>query len=267
MVEYRELDDVDAMRRATLARIRDAAAAKYPIENEKYILELSDLKYDREEPYSLNDQKEAILHGKSLRHKLNGVWRLRDKATGKVVDEKKTVVAHVPMITHRGTMIYNGNEYTSSSQLRLRSGPYSRRKDNGGFETHFNVLPGSGRAFRVHLEPETGVFKMQVGQSHLPMYPILRAIGMTDDKLERYWGKDLLAANRVNDASVIQKAYERFVGDKQPDEAPEVGLKRAFNGFKLDDEIVESNLGSYLSPLNSPAAAGQGTLTNPHPIG
>jgi len=136
-----------------------------------------------------------------------------------------------------------------SNQLRLRSGPYSRRKDNGGLETHFNVLPGSGRAFRVHLEPETGVFKMQVGQSHLPMYPILRAIGMNDEKLEKVWGRDLLNANKIDDPRAITKAYERFVRDKEPDETPEVGLKRAFNGFQLDDEIVESNLGSYLQPI------------------
>lgn len=142
-----------------------------------------------------------------------------------------------------GVLVSNCN-----NQLRLRSGPYSRRKDNGELETHFNVLPGSGRAFRVHLEPKSGVFKMQVGQSHIPLYPVLRSIGMNDEQLEQAWGADLLKANRINDPRAVQKAYERFVKDKQDGETPEVGLQRAFQSFELDDDIVDANLGTYLKP-------------------
>ena len=250
-MKYREFDDVEGMRRNILDKVREATASRYPVENDRFILELDELEYDTEAPASLRDQKKAIMEGGSLSHKLKGHWVLRDKETGEVVDEKRTIVAHVPMATQRGTFVFNGNEYTVNSQLRLRSGPYSRKKDNGGLETHFNMLPGSGSpAFRVHLEPETGIFKMQLGQSHLPMYPILHALGVPDERIEKAWGKELFAANRREDPAAVRKAYERFVRDRQPDEAPEVGLRRTFSSLQMDEEIVNANLGRYLPQQN-----------------
>lgn len=416
-MKYREFDDVEGMRRNILDKVREATASRYPVENDRFILELDELEYDTEAPASLKEQKKAIMEGGSLSHKLKGHWVLRDKATGEVVDEKRTIVAHVPMATQRGTFVFNGNEYTClhpsakiwtedgmipigdivdqrlnvrvwswnfqeqrlelkpivnwfeneandklvcahfeapgrfstvsprfspttlwgtkdhglydkdgnktdlvesrtitvvqeklsesqvrqdndiqyelrevsceieqdsdkvfasrrtvydievadnhnyfangvlvsncNSQLRLRSGPYSRKKDNGGLETHFNMLPGSGSpAFRVHLEPETGIFKMQLGQSHLPMYPILHALGVPDERIEQAWGKELFAANRREDPAAVRKAYERFVRDRQPDEAPEVGLRRTFSSMQMDEEIVNANLGRYLPQQN-----------------
>lgn len=244
--QLREFDDIQAMRTNLLARVKAAVIAKYPIENSRYSLELEDVEYDTEEPPTIEAQKKAIFQGKSLRRKLSGNWILRDKATGRVVDQKRSVVTHVPDVTNRGTFIYNGSEYTVANQMRLRPGVYTRRKESGELEAHFNLLPGTGKSFRVHMEPETGVFKMQVGQSHIPLYSVLRSQGVTDAQLQKKWGVDLLNANRAKaDDKAVGKAYERLARQQLPDETPAQGLGREMRGMELDSEIVANNLGDW----------------------
>lgn len=247
--KLREFDDIPTMRSSIMDRVMRSIQSKYPLENDRYRLELADLAFDREDPPTIAEQKRAIMEGQTLHRKLKGKWRLVDKATGQAVDERPTVVAHVPEVTNRGTFIYNGNEYTVANQMRLRPGVYTRRKESGELEAHFNLLPGSGKAFRVHMEPQTGIFKMQIGQSHVPMYPIMRALGVSDNDLQKQWGVDLLNANRSKvDSKAVQKVYDRMVTKKEPGEAPEQGIAREFKNMTMDPEIVANNLGNWLNP-------------------
>lgn len=142
--------------------------------------------------------------------------------------------------------IANGVLVSNCNQMRLRPGVYTRRKENGELEAHFNLLPGSGRSFRLHMEPQTGIFKMQIGQSHIPLYPILRAQGVTDKQLEKSWGVDLLNANRAKvDQQAMQKAYQRLVRDPVDGENHAEGLARALGRMEMDSEIVANNLGDW----------------------
>ena len=242
----REFDDVAAMRERLLRNVREAVGRKYPIENDRYRLEIADVNYDTEEPASLKKQKELLMQNRSLNRRLNGTWRLVDKETGQVVDEKKAVIAHVPDVTNRGTFIRNGTEYAVVTQMRLRPGVYTRRKASGDLEAHFNVIPGTGKAFRIHMEPASGVFKMQIGQAHIPLYPLLKAQGISDDQLQKRWGVDLLNANRQKtDPRAVAKAYQRLVRDKEDGETPEVGIAREFGRMEMDPDIVQNNIGDW----------------------
>jgi DNA-directed RNA polymerase subunit beta len=213
-VTHRQFDDVSTARQAIFDNVMDAFKKKFPISNDRYTLRLSGLSYRTQKPYTPGDQKTAIMRGRTLGHNLTGAWELVDNKTGSVVDRTpRQMIAQVPYMTPRGTFIYNGNEYTVSGQMRLRPGVYNRVKENGLIEAHFNVKGGTGPSFRVHMEPDTGVFRMHVGQANLKLYPILRSLGVDDRTLQQAWGRDLLQANiAASDPRAVPRAYHKLVG-------------------------------------------------------
>jgi DNA-directed RNA polymerase beta subunit len=243
----REFDDINAMRSNILASVKNAVTSKYPIENDRYRLEVADVAYDTEDTTPIKKQKEILMQNRSLNRKLYGTWKLVDRETGQVVEEKRGIIAHVPDMTNRGTFIRNGTEYVINNQMRLKPGVYTRRKASGDLEAQFNTLPGSGKPFRIHMEPATGIFKMQIGQSHVPLYPILQAQGVSDNQLEKQWGKDLLNANRQKtDLNAVQKVYQRMVSKPEEGETPATGIAREFGRMEMDPDVIERNLGQWM---------------------
>jgi len=239
--------DYPSMRNRIYDGVVDAVKTKYPIENDRYRLELTDVDYKGPERYSLSDQKKAILQRNSLYRNLNGTWRLTDKATGKPVDTYKSTIAHVPFLTSRGTYILRGNEYTVSNQMRLRGGVFTRRKENGDLEAHFNIVKG-GPGFRVFMEPRTGIFRMQVGQARLRMYPIMKAMGVSDAQLQKLWGSDLYQANATlkGKDSTLEKLWARLANARARNETNEKAPKNfvaLLDNFKLDPEVTKRTLG------------------------
>lgn len=250
--QMREFDDIAAMRQKIYDNVVNAIQDKYSaMENDRYQVRISNLGYRGKDQFDFDAQKAALLKRKSLNRPLHGTWELVDKATGDVVDSKEAIVAHVPHLTERGTFIQNGTEYTVANQMRLRPGVYTRQKGNGQFEAHFNLMPGTGKAFRVHMDPESGVFKMQVGQANIPLYPILRTMGVPDKDLEKWWGRDLLTANRAKDDDVaFGKLYKRMFPSGAAANAGDRirQVQNEFERMRLDPDVVGRSLGTYLKP-------------------
>jgi DNA-directed RNA polymerase subunit beta len=170
----------------------------YPIENERYSLKLTNLKYDPKDHYTLKDQKKAILGDSTLSRKLSGTWELYDKETGGLVSKSKPrAIINVPYLTDRGTYIRNGTEYTISKQLRLRPGAYTRKTDAGIFETQFNTKQKTGPGFRIFMDPETSVFYMKHKTNKIPLYPVLQRMGYPDQSMQAAWGREILKANKA----------------------------------------------------------------------
>jgi DNA-directed RNA polymerase beta subunit len=262
-VRLREFDDIDATREAIFDRVHGAVQKKFPVENDRYRLEVVGLKWDRDKPFTLEDQKKALLSRGNLTRNLKGKWRLVDKETDEVVDEKDGIIAHVPYMTNRGTFISAGNEYTIANQMRLRPAVYTRRKENQELEAHFNTIPGTGKAFRLYMDPESGVFKMKVGQSNLPLYTVLKSLGVPDKDMEARWGKDLLNANRGarQDPQTIKKLYTKLIGRDAPPEQQAGEISAAFERMRMDPYVVNRNLGAWLTPGEKQAAAGDHGVT------
>ena len=245
--KLRDFLDFDTTRKNIYDYTLNSISEAYPLENDKFRLEIANPRYEGPETFSLNEQKKAILQRKNLNRKLLGTWRLVDKATGNVVDQKKTVIAHVPYMTNRGTFILGGNEYTVANQMRLKNGVFSRRKESGEYESHFNILKG-GPSFRVFMEPKTGVFRLSVGQANLKLYPILKSIGVTDQQMREYWGPDITAANTLSndDPRTVRKLYERLAGyraKKGDGEEVNKHLAEILHGMTLDPKSVQRTLG------------------------
>ena len=122
MPQGRLLIDGKATRHAIFDSVREAVTKRFPIENDNYRIDLKDVKYEGPTHYTLEQQKQALLHNRKLGCSLVGTWRLTDKKTGKVLDERRDAVMRVPYYTNRGTIINNGSEYTVISQARLSPG-------------------------------------------------------------------------------------------------------------------------------------------------
>ena len=242
-VTHRAFDDVDKTRNDIFSNVLNAYQKKFPISNDRYTMRLAGLQYRGAKEFSAADQKKAIMRGRTLGHNLSGSWELVDNATKKVVDRTKPqMIAQVPYMTNRGTFIFNGSEYTIAGQMRLRPGVYSRKKDNGILEAHFNVKGGTGPSFRVHMEPQSGVFRMRVGQANLKLYPILRSLGVDDRTLMQAWGRDLLAANvAASDPRAAQRAYAKLV---RSHDAKEEMAKVAY-GKEMKASVNYVQLGTY----------------------
>ena len=244
----RAFDDPEATRNLIYSNVLESVQKRFPVEDDTYRLELQNARYTGPQTFSLQQQKDALNKDRNLNTPITGTWRLVHKPTNSVVEEREDVVMHVPYYSDRGTFVRGANEYSVVNQARLRPGVYVRKQRTGDIEAHFNIRPGTGRAFRMHLEPETGVFKIGIGQSNIPAYPLLKASGVTDKQLNEAWGPQLVSRNAsAKAAGAVDKFYQRMAGYKADpaatDEQKSRYLQDELPKFEIDDTVVGRTLG------------------------
>ncbi len=244
---FRDFGDHRVTRQFIYEDVLNAANNLEPIADDRYTLALTKVRYTDPEKFTRRQQKQAILAGETLGRRMKGTWELRDNASGKVLDAREQVVARVPFLTHRGTFIHRGNEYTLNHQQRLLPGVFTRRMANGQLESHVNILPGKGLSHRYFLDPEKATFKLKVGQAEMPLLPLLRVMGATDEQLREAWGGKILASNyKHDDPSVVKKLAQRVL--RRKDQSDDEGttrqrLKAAFEAMETDDHVTGRTLG------------------------
>ena len=249
-LSYRSFTDVPAQRQAVFDRVRDAYAKKR-MEYGGHTLEFADVDYKDARDFTLRDEKAAVLGRKRLYRPLRGRLRLLD-AEGNVIreDEKARTLAQVPYLSRRGTFIHNGTEYAVANQQRLRAGIYTRRQANGDVESQFNIIPGTGRGFRVRMDPASGVFRIQAGQSNMKLFPVLKDMGFTDKQLKETWGKEIYEANALADDKdervTLSKLAAKLGGKHDAELSPEEAktrLSEIFNRMRLDPVTTRRTMG------------------------
>jgi DNA-directed RNA polymerase subunit beta len=244
----RAFGDIAGTRKNIFDQALTSAQTIKPLQNDLYTLQLTDANYSGPEAYTRADQKRAVLTRGSLARKLQGTWSLLDNKTGQVVGQKNSTIAHVPYLTDSGTFVNKGVEYTLAHQMRLRPGVFTREKDNGEIEAHVNTLPGKGRSHRYFLDPKTGVFKINIGQANIPLMPVLKSMGVTDQQLRENWGNDITAMNMAKgDAGTMDKLYQRLASkvDLNADIPTKMqAIQDAFAKIELDSEVTQRTLGA-----------------------
>jgi len=219
---------------------------KFPQEYGNYRLELDDIYYAEQDDYDLDKQKNALMKNDFLSRRLRGKVSLYNKQTGDKVESKEMTLMKVPYVTDRGTTIHNGNEYVTLNQARLSSGIYTRKKESGEIESHINAKRGTGKSFRLRLEPESSLYKLDIDQASLRLYSLLHDLGVTDDELEKRWGPEVLEANRAKyDSRVLDKAYNKLVRDKKDGASRQEkaeAVKEALKVTRVSRSSVEKTL-------------------------
>jgi DNA-directed RNA polymerase subunit beta len=243
------LVDADTLRNKIHQKSIDAIKSVFPIDLKGRTLEVHDIKV-HENDYSPEDQKKALLTGASLENRVTGRLVLKD-SNGKIIDEAPNfTLAHLPYFTDRHTVIAAGNEYQFANQLRRRPGVYTQRAENGELRTVFNL--GHGRNFDLQFNDAKGTFYLQYGTTKIPMYPVLRALGVDHDVIAAYLGSGVAKANQAayghQAEAAISKLYEKII----PSAAQKSGLtttqkleeiKKALAKTTLDKEVTAYTLG------------------------
>ena len=247
-VMMRALDDIDSARDWIMGSVEASVASIKPVEYGPYTLEIKDVHYTKPASLDYGSLKKSILGKGSITTPLWGTVNLYKD--GALVDTKSKLLANVPTMTKHGTFIKRGIGYGISNQSRLRSGIYSRVKSNGLLESHFNPEQGTGQQFRLGMDPSTGVFHIDVAQAKLPLLPILRAVGVDDEQMQKAWGDEIFRANasRPSRADVLKKAVARLTwgrGKKElsPDDDPSKLLREALDNARLDSEVTARTMG------------------------
>lgn len=234
---------------------------QFPVEGKTHRLELENV---RAEPkhYTHADEKEAILKSKSLTYPIKADLKLVDKATGEVVDTHKdfTLMDNFHL-TNKHTLMYKGNNYTVANQLQLRPGVYTRSRETGELESHFNT--GTGRSFSITLEPESGMFYVEVGSSRIPAVPLLTkvfGVGPKEAGLHvppEVWADNLKAVQGKED-KILGDLYRRLVstGKQKAGATPEemaAQLRLSLEGSKLNIQTTKTTLGKPLEGVTHEA--------------
>lgn len=246
----------DVRRSQIQQKTMDGLKALFPIIGKKATLELQDLSVTHKD-YSPTDQKEALMSGRTLHEAIHGNVILRDNKTGKILDQQKRTLLHLPYFTKRFTFIVGGTEYEVPSQLRLKAGVYTRERNNGEFEAAFNLSKGSN--FRLSMEPESGKLNMELGASKIPLYSLLRSLGVPETEITSYWGSELkninAASSKDKEDIILNKILLKIKrpGDVLPTsiEGKRAFVHTYFNNTAMDPAVNERTLGKPLATANA----------------
>ena len=234
-------------------------ASLFPIVSPHYTLVLSNIHADRK-PTTLADEKDAILRSKSMTYPIKGDLQLILTASGKVVDKVVDYpLAQMFNVTSKYTMVYSGTNYSVANQLQLLEGAYTRTRDDGILETHFNT--GTGNSFSIELDPESNLFYVSPRgtSSKVLLLPFLTLMGVSPSQIEASIGKSIteknIAASVGKEDSVVKALYSYLVPRKQQVPGLSVGqmkeiLPSIVSGFSLNKKTTAITLGREYSHVS-----------------
>jgi DNA-directed RNA polymerase beta subunit len=232
----------------------EGLTASFPLQGKKRTIELQGLEvHDSHlDPDDIEAQHKAKVEGRTWAAPVYGNLVMRDVNSGAVIDEKRIKLADIPHMTKRHAYIVSGNEYQVDNQWRLKPGVYTRRKKNGELESWFNI-PNKA-SFSIGYDVDGKTFKMARGKSKsIPLYPLMKELGVDDDTLEREWGKEVLEANRGARASAgALEAFFRADRKRAPKDKDEVRqyFHEVMRGSAIRKDATEVSMGKGFDHVN-----------------
>lgn len=255
-IKARRLSDFATARTNLYSSFLEAASGIKPYETDTHVLELGEIGYDSSDDeernpdkYNFSAQTQAIHGKKTLGRRLRGTWSIRNKQTGEVEKQQRQLLAIVPRVNEDGTMIYRGSRYAMVNQHRIKPAAFARRKKNDEMESFVNVQPGTGSNHRYVMNPETGVFSLQIGHSRLPLAGVLKTLGVGEEQIREAWGDELAKVNLAKrDPKALSKLYDKMVRSSKreadaPDDLKRVQIQEAFAGMRVDPWSMQRTVG------------------------
>ncbi len=163
-----------------------------------------------ERQFGPNEQKQALLEGTSLHESVKATVVMRDAAGKEIERVKNFTLLNLPYFTERHTFVLDGNEYQVSNQIRMKPGVYTRRRANEELETSFNLSKGSN--FRLSLDPKKGHPYLEYGTTTIPLYPVLRRLGIGHDAIAKSWGAGVAEENQRSFIGKEDQALDKLYG-------------------------------------------------------
>lgn len=240
-------------------KVCDAIRAKFPVKGKTFTAELKNLEV-RFGDLSHRQQADLLVSKKNASDRVYADIEIIDNATGqKVASLHDKLLLNIPYYTNRYTMMLDGNEYSIVSQMRTKSGVYTRKRGNDEIESSFNLERGAN--FKLIMQPETGIMKVSILNSTIPAVALAKILGCQDSDLENYMGSELAKKNiqectesRLDRARDI--LYEKLVNRSGANtRATKIekneAIRRYFANTKVDPETTKITLGSAHSSVSA----------------
>ncbi len=232
-------------------------ASYFPFDGKRHRIVLDSINVD--DKLSIDDiksQTDAKDHERTWGVPVVAHLSLVDKTTDKVLDKRKTTLATIPKLTSRYGFIVGGNEYQVDHLFRLKSGVYARIQENGELESEFNLAKKLGSNFSIHLNPRTKKFSFKYGDAHLPLYPVMKAMGIGDDELEKEWGSEIFSTNKLDKKNEkgLQDFFKKTNEEdlEQPKDTSEYVsyVRHFFDNTALLPDTTKATLGKPFTQVN-----------------
>lgn len=239
------------IRQAIFDNTKKAIKSKFPIDTPSYRIDLKNIEI-KHSHLSYNRQRKIIMAKGNASDGVMVDVNLVDKGTGKIVLALKNHrLMNLPYFTDRYTFILSGVEYNIVNQLRTKSGVYTRKRGNDTLEASFNLEKGAN--FRMTMDPESGLFKIDILHSVLPMFAVLKAMNADMNKARQILGNDLYSKNNnITDAAMkrtVDTLYNKLVRyrtelkDTASQDEKMFHVRQYFSNTKIDPETTKITLG------------------------
>ncbi len=225
----------------------------FPVKGRLQALELQKLEVDDKGLHAddIRTQHHAKMNGETWAAPIYATLQLKNRQTGQVVDTKKVRIGELPMVTRRHSYILGGQEYQVTNQLQLKPGVYVKHSQTGELESKFNVP--NKQSFDVSFDPESKLFMMSRGKANkIPVYPLMKVLGVDDAALEQRWGKDVLQANQgQKDTTALNKFFkaDKRRAPKDVTEAADYFVD-TMTASELRPDSTERTLGKRFSSID-----------------
>lgn len=233
----------------------DSYSKVFPVVNDRtgFRLELDKMWLDDSaaDPQDFTTQKKVKLAGSTFGAPLYAGLVLKDN-TGKVIDKMDKVrLATIPRITPRGSYIVGGNEYQIANQMIRKTGAYVVKSQKGDTFKGMLVLAGDHtNNFEVHFDPTSNKYKAKMGQSSLPLYPLLKALGSSDKEIEHAWGEKIFLANKTDKPTDYLKLAHKLTRTDTTNQQTAIEAIQAYaKKATVDPGITKLTLGKPYSTL------------------
>lgn len=252
------LTDASTRREQIREKAVSGLTAAFPLNLRGNTVEVQDVRVV-ERDFGPNDQKQAIMEGRSLNEPVRGTLVLKDQKGAVLERVKNFTLMHLPYFTERHTFVQDGNEYQVSNQIRMKPGVYTRRRANDALEASFNLSKGSN--FRLSLDPQRGHPLMEYGTTTIPLYPVLRTLGVPHQDISKHWGAEVANNNasafQGQEDKALNKLYGKLVHPARQTatnhDSKLNAVRKAYDETSMDKEVNRYTLGSEHSKVTSKA--------------
>lgn len=204
------------------------------------------------DPHDYVSQKKSRLSGNTWGAPVFASLELKD-ASGKVIDKMEKVrLATIPRLTPRGSYIVGGNEYQIANQLRMKMGAYVLRTQKGDqYKAALNLGGDYNKRLEIHFDPTNNKYTAKIDQSSMPLYPLMHALGVSDEDMRKEWGADVFSVNKVEPSKFILRYANKLTRTKPTTTQSAIEAIRTYSKNAIvDPKITEVTLNKPYTHLH-----------------
>ena len=241
-----------SIRQAIHEKVLEAVRKKFPIAGKNFTARLVNATVKFSE-LSHGKQSELLL----TRHNAtDGVYadiEVVENSSGRTVGRLANKrICNIPYYTNRYTLMLDGNEYAVVSQMRTKSGVYTRKRGNDEIESSFNL---------AIMDPDTGIFKIDILNATLLAVAVLKILGAGSQDILNALGRELTEKNlsHLTDSQLNRARntlYDKLVryrkdgaGDRLSAEEKDSAIRKYFGATEIDPETTRITLGMGFSSV------------------